>query len=156
MKIEELMEKQEPNGTYAAVTFNGKTIDNIEKFIKDNNIPNPIDSNELHCTLLYSRKHLPDYKAYGTLSENMVGKFKEFELWPSGSEGKKCLVATFTCKALSERHEELMKEHGATYDYDEYKPHTTLSYDVGDLDLEDVPKFEHDIVIVKEYSEDLD
>ena len=49
-----------------------------------------------------------------------------------------------------------MKEHGATYDYDEYKPHITLSYDVDDLDPDQLPSFDKDIIITEETGSDLD
>jgi 2'-5' RNA ligase len=52
-----------------------------------------------------------------------------------------------------------MKKHDATYDFPEYKPHITLSYDIGDLDeknLPDIGKYVDEIGIDEEYGEDLD
>ena len=59
---------------------------------------------------------------------------------------------------LRERHEFLMKEHKATYDFPEYIPHITLSYDIGDfdintLDIEDLDDI--DFQVIEEYKEDL-
>jgi len=43
-----------------------------------------------------------------------------------------------------------MKEHGGTYDFDEYKPHITFSYDVAGMQCKDLPKFDEDIEAVHE------
>jgi hypothetical protein len=50
-----------------------------------------------------------------------------------------------------------MKLHKAEYDFDEYKCHITLSYDIGDFDYKKLnPKdFVKSIEVVKEYQEDL-
>jgi len=159
MKVTDIIEKKETKGTYAGVKLSDKTNKAIGKFIEDNNIPNAIKPEKLHTTLLYSRKYLPDYKARGELEETMVGKPIGFEKWPSqpDDDGKvaMCLVLKYNCPDLVDRHKDLMKEHGATYDFDEYKPHVTFSYDVGSMQCKDLPKFEEDIVVVEEYVEDL-
>jgi len=159
MKVIDIIETKQNKGTYAGVKFSNKTNAAIEKFIKDNNIPNSIKPEKLHTTLLYSKKYLPDYKARGEFEESFIGKPTKFEKWPSqpDDDGKvaMCLVLRYDCPALIDRHKELMKEHGATYDFDEYKPHVTFSYDVGEMQCKDLPKFEEDIEVVKEYAEEL-
>lgn len=160
MKLTEITKtKKTPDGTYAGVKFNPKTIKAIEAFIKDNGIPNPIRTEKIHTTLLYSKKYLPDYEARGKLDDMMVGKPTRFEKWPSqpGDDGKVAmyLVLKYDCPDLIARHKDLMDEHDAKYDFNEYKPHITFSYDVAGLQCKDLPKFEEDIEIVEEYSEDL-
>jgi len=159
MKLTEIIEEKIQKGTYAGVRLSNKTINAIKKFIKDNDIPNPIEPEKMHTTLLYSRKYLPDYKAKGKYDDILEGTPSGFEKWPSqpDDDGKvaMCLVLKYTCTALSKRHKELMKEHEATYDFPDYKPHVTLSYDVGSLQCKDLPKFEEPIEIVEEYAEDL-
>lgn len=159
MKVTEIIEKKQEKGTYAAVKLSNKTNKAIVKYIKDNDIPNAIKPEKLHTTLLYSRKHLPDYEPAGEYEEAMHGKPIGFEKWPSqpDDDGKvaMCLVLKYTCPELVDRHKFLMKEHGATYDYDEYNPHVTFSYDVGGMQCKDLPKFEEDIEIIEEYAEEL-
>ena len=158
MKLEELKEEKQ-KGSYAGVKFSKKTNDDLVNYIKANKIIGGVPKNKLHCTLLYSRKFLPDYKAKGKLSPPMIGKPKGFHIWKTQS-GKHALVLTFSCPELVKRHKELMKDHDAQYDYDEYKTHVTLSYDVGEefkiKDLKDIEDFVENIEIVKEYQEDLD
>lgn len=164
MKLEELMEdrRKQERGTYAGVRFDTATVDAIEKYMKDNDIPKAVSGDKLHTTLLYSRKYLPDYKATGKLTPHLIGTPTEFVVWKtSGDDGKEpanCLVLMYSCPALVKRHKELMKEYDATYDFDEYKTHITLSYDIGDLDIKTLPEIKKtikSIVIVEEYQEDL-
>lgn len=159
MKIEELLEKKE-KGTYAGAHFSQQTMDDVEKYIKNNKIPNPIDAKKLHITILYSRKFLPDYKPAGEYEKPLGGKPVGFEVWKGtdkdGEKNANCLVQKFDCPELHKRHKELMDEHDATYDYDEYKTHFTLSYDIGDFDISDLPPYDGEIKIVDEYGEDLD
>lgn len=143
-------------GTYAGVKFSTQTEDEIESFMEANKIPNPTPRNELHTTLLYSRKHLPKYAAAGKYKPPMIGKPVKFDYWETRESKKMCLVVEYSCKMLYSRHQELMNLHKATYDFDEYIPHVTLSYDCGSFRLaEDVfgtfPRLE----IVREYSEQL-
>lgn len=163
MKLTDLLEdkkEKDPDGTYAGVELSKSTKDAIVKYCKDNKIPNCTEPSKLHTTVLYSRKYLPDYKPAGKYDEPMIGTPTEFDVWGSkptteNPNPKRCLVLQYKCKELSDRHEYLMDKHEATYDYDEYKPHVTFSYDIGDMVIDKLPKFKHDIEIVKEYSEDL-
>jgi len=157
MKLNEV--KKIPDGTFAGVKFDDKTTRAISAYIKANNIPEGLRASKMHATLLYSKKYLPDYEPAGKLENPLVGKFSGFEIFKSTSdegESTNCLVLRFTCKALSSRHVSLMKEHEATYDYDEYKPHVTLTYNAGELDPDTLPSFDMDLVIIEEYSQDLD
>jgi hypothetical protein len=165
MTLDELLqEKHTPSGTYAAVKFSQDTKDAIEKYIKDNDIPNGLAASKMHCTLLYSRKHCPDYEPLGKIDPPWIGKPTGLDVWESkgeqdGEEGTRCLVMEFKCDKLNERHEQLMDEHQATYDFPEYKTHVTLSYDIGDLDeaeLPDIKSVVKKLEIVEEYGEDLD
>jgi len=160
MKIKELLEEKSKKGTYSGARFSKKTVDALVAFCKEHKIPKAIDGDHLHTTILFSRKFLPDYKAAGKYDEMIVAKPKQWNVWktsPSDPNAEKtnCLVLETNCPALVERHKELMDEHGGTYDYDEYKTHLTLSYDIGDFDVKDLPLFDQDIEIEEEYQEDL-
>ena len=159
MKLETLSEglKESKTGTYVAVTFSKDTVKRIKAFMKDNDVPNPLASDKLHTTLIYSKKHLPDFKAQGKLDEPWIGKVTGLDIFKS-QQGNNCLVARFDCKEAVARHKEIMKEHEATYDYPEFKLHFTLSYDCGDFDeksIKDPAKSIGNIEIVEEYTEDL-
>jgi hypothetical protein len=166
MKLFELLEKEdspEP-GTYAAVKFDESTVNNIRKYIENNEIPNGVPAEKLHCTVLYSRKHCPDYEPQGDIDPAWIGTPVGLEVWESkgklrDEEPKRCLVMKFKCEELNDRHKELMDEHDATYVFPEYKTHVTLSYDIGDLDEKTLPDIADAISKLKinhEYGEDLD
>jgi hypothetical protein len=149
-----------PDGTYAGVKFSDDTVARIKTFIEENEIPQPVPDDKLHSTILYSRKYLPDFQAAGDLDEPYEGTPTEFDTWESqpDEDGIKsnCLVLQYDCDPLIERHNTLMNDYGATFDFDEYKPHVTLSYNVGDLDLSNLnPSDIGPINIINEYQEDL-
>ena len=139
------------SGTYAAVTPTEESHTHLRKFMEDNKIPNA--EKNLHATLLYSRKHLPNYKPDDSIEHH--ADTHKLEIWPTKS-GKNCLVMKLNSDSLKTRHKKLMDEHKATYDYPEFNPHISLSYDVGDFDhtkLKNIPK---KLKLSNEYSEDLD
>ncbi len=160
MKLDEIGINEDSKGTYAGVRFSEDTVSRIKSFIGDNEIPQPVPDDKLHSTLLYSRKHCPNYEACGDYKFSLKGTPTEFDLWESqpDEEGNKsnCLVLQYDCDPLVERHKSLMNEHGAVFDFEEYKPHVTLSYNVGDLDLSNLnPSDIGPINVVSEYHEDL-
>ena len=160
MRLSQLIEatkaKPEPDGTYIAVRLTKETKDKIKKFIKDNDIPNPLDTSDLHSTMIYSRKYLPDYECLGKLDKPWKGKAKKFEVFDT-EEGKKCLVVVYDCDKIEKRHKEIRKEHGATHDFPEYIPHVSLSYDIGKFDVDTLNIDDiGDIFIDEEFTEDLD
>jgi len=163
MKLIDIIEKekeQNPDGTFAALKFSAKTKKMIQEYIKENNIPNPIATDKIHSTLLYSRNYLPDYEPLGKFEKAWIGKPKHFSIFGLDPENSKnCLVLEYECAEQSKRFKYLMKVHDATYDFDEYKPHITISYDIGDLDSfehEKLPKIEEPLEIVEEFGEDLE
>jgi hypothetical protein len=134
----------------------------IQEYIKLSDIPNGVPADKLHSTILYSRKHLPDYVPAGKYEEPIVGNPLELDVWEThaNEEGDttNCLVLKYECASLCARHKALMDAHEATFDYDEYVPHITLSYDIGDMDkssLPDIKEYVKEIVIDEEYGEEL-
>ena len=160
MKSNEFIIEAKLKGTYAGVHFGDDTKDAVDLYIKENGIPNATPTDKLHCTLLYSRKHCPNYEPLGQLEPMLRGKPGAFQVWEGqpDDDGNKpnCLIMEFDCVKLSARHKELMDEHDATYDFDEYKTHITFSYDIGEMDIKDLPEFTGPINIVEEYGEELD
>ena len=151
-------EDQSSKGSYAGVKFDKQTTDKIAAFQKTHNINNPVPNDKLHTTLLYSRKFLPNYKANGPYAPPMAGTFKGFDIWESQADEdnhkNKCLVMEYSCPDLTARHNKLMGDHDASYDFDEYKPHITLSYDY-DGDVDKLPSFTDTITVNEEYGEDI-
>ena len=162
MLMKEILEEKRKTkrGTYSGVKPTQETIDQVGKYLKDNKVPTPVKPEKLHITILYSRKYLPNYKPAGKISTPYKCKATDFTVWKTSPEDPNepktnCLIVKLDCPELIKRHKDLMKEHGATFDYDKYEPHITLSYDIGDLDVSKLPKPNFDLEFDTEYKEDL-
>jgi len=160
MKSNEFIRKTHHKGTYAAGHFSNETKEAVQEYIKENSIPNPTPTDKLHATILYSRRNCPNYVAQGDIEPPYIGTPGEFQIWKGQPDDKghepNCLIMEFDCPELTARHEELMDEHNALYDFDEYKTHITFSYDVADMDINDLPDYTGPVEVVHEYGEVLD
>lgn len=140
-------------GTYAAYRFNEASKTLLLDLTTSLKLPNPIESKELHVTLLYSTKHLPDYKPRGPITEEVtLGEFRVFR----SDSGRNVLTVELLGSVVTNRHLHLMQKHQALYSYDRYIPHVTLSYDIGELVVPYNPKLGTVLTLSEEYSEDLD
>jgi hypothetical protein len=152
MRFKNFMSEGKEKGTYAGVRirYANQLQKEMQKTFPDIEIIKP---ELMHCTLLYSKKFLPNYKPDPTIEHE--AKIKGLEVWDTFDK-KRALVVTLDCPSLVQRHKDLMKDHEAIYDYPEYKPHFTLSYDIGDL-----PQPEMNVnrmlglVLTAEYDEEL-
>lgn len=122
--VKTVKSKKHPNGTYAEVLPDEETSKVLFDFIKQHNIPNSVK--DFHCTVVYSRKPAPSYEAYD-LKLPVVAKITELKLFDT-NEGEKALVACLDTPELNRAHYDSVEHHGATYDYQMYVPHITLSY----------------------------
>lgn len=161
MKLEELAQTEDVKGTYAALRLSDESKQMLQDWADEVKLPNATKPEKYHVTLLYSRKHLPNYVSAGDLDEPYVGKPKGFDVWNTTPEDpderpSRALVLEFDCPELVKRHEFLMDEHDATYDYPDYKTHITLSYDIGEMEPNDLPAITEPIYLNHEYREDLD
>lgn len=163
MKMQELFEaeKKDPDGSYVGVKFDDESLDLLCEFVKEQNIPGALNRPDFHSTVVYSRKYLPEYEAVGDIGKPWVATPKSFDIWESKPNAYKkehtfCLVMEIDCPNMVDRHNMAREDHGATYDYDEYKPHITLSYDVGEDFSKDGLKWEgKPLNVSNEYIEDL-
>lgn len=157
MTLDEVNPKK---GTYAAVRLSEASTDALQKWAKACNIPNILPAKKMHVTLLYSRRHCPNYVPAGKIDPPWIGKVKAKDVFMTrptdGSEPSRCLVLKLDCLELFNRHLTLMNEHNATYDFPLYMPHVSISYNMGDVDVLTLPKYDGPIEIVEEYGEDLD
>lgn len=140
-------------GLYVAVKYTERSTNEMLNSMSKFNIPNLLTADKIHTTIIYSKTYdnikTAEYKVMKPVA--VIGSM---EIWKTQG-GKSALVAKLDAPDLSIRHNWLMKNHNLTYDYDEYKPHITLSYDVPD-DF-DVPKTipEISLIVDHEYQEDL-
>jgi len=151
MRVKEINTK----GTYAGFRVAERSCADINEYINKNKIPQSRSDKEQrrHVTLLYSRKYLPEYEPAGPVRYEC--RPAGFEVFPT-QDGWRSLVLLIESEALEQRHKTLMKRHKATFDYDEFKPHVTFSYNIGDMPIGSLPPFVKTILLDEEYSEDLE
>lgn len=158
-ELDDMADQQSAPGKYIGVKFSPETVINLTEFCEENSIPNAINPEKFHSTVLYSRKPLPDLEARGEYETPMFGTLTGFDIWqstPDEGEPTNCLVLTYDCAALSEYHDHLSSTYDVPFDFEGgYKPHVTLSYNVGDLDISDLELPDWQIEIVYEYEEEL-
>jgi hypothetical protein len=132
MKITDyLFESAHPGGTYASILPSVETKEGIFRFCSDLNIPNLVDPDEYHCTLIYSKKSCPEI-ANEDFSLPCSAIMKGFKIL--GTD-KKVLVMELYCPQADRLHETFMNKHGATHDYPEYIPHITVAENYEDEDI---------------------
>ena len=121
MKQDDLKKDPEhKDGTIAIL----KLTDESAEYIKDWCDSHSIDCmpvEKLHCTILYSRKPVPDL----TVIDGIEVKFKaEILEWEKFGEA---LVLKLDSKKIDKLHEILMNQ-GGTHDFPEYIAHVSVSY----------------------------
>ena len=121
------------DGTYIAVHFSKDTQNKLSDLAEELGISreNRVERKKMHCTIVYSRKPFKDFTIHGKIDPPWIGTPTELEIFPTQT-GKRVLVLRFDCPEMKKRHEYFNEEYGAQYDYDEYKIHATLCYDVGE------------------------
>lgn len=140
-------------GLYVAAFFSEETNEKLGAWMRENNIQDPVAEASLHTTIVHSRVPVV-FEPNHTLDIKVDTRTAQLEIWdtPSG----RTLVLHYFSPYLHIRFFEAMAA-GATYDYDEYKPHVSLSYDVGpDFTIDMVSPIDFSLVIAGEYSEELD
>jgi 2'-5' RNA ligase len=129
---------------YVAVEPDEATKRLLTKIQNRYTVPHAYSPDKMHCTLIYSNKPcgLPQMNPK-TVYRAQFDKFDFFDQ----RNGKRCLVMKVKSPELLSRHNSLMKEMKASYDFPEYLPHITLSYDCEKFDASvmvwptDVPVF---------------
>lgn len=143
---------EELKGTYIGVRFSDESLKILKDLQKMYKIPDPTPVSDMHSTVIYSRVPV-DFPINNAVNEK-VSREVQFHVFNT-RDGKRALVLKIKSDYLTKRHE-LGTELGATYDFPDYIPHITLSYDVGDKNFSTKPfKLEKDLVISKEYYEEL-
>lgn len=139
---------EKTTGTYAAFRFDDNSNKKIIKLCEALNLKNPIKEDDIHCTVLYSRKFLPDLKV-GTYNDFDEQECPASKLHLFGNT----LVLLLDSDFCKEKHAQLMDKYKASYDYDEYIPHVSIGYEVDEIP--NIPFVKLQLTINELYVEDL-
>ena len=143
--------------SYIGINFHPDSLALLKLYIDKNSIPNAIPSDCIRATLLCSNPPLKNFET-GELELDYFGIPKKLYTTKT-SDGTTSLVLEFISVQLSERHAELLKKYKVEHTFGEYHPHVTLSYDVGDLEVEMLSDIKVDLPYIRmnrEYSDTLD
>lgn len=141
------------SGVYMCAKFDDASNEHISKLQQKLGVSNPVVPAKLHSTIVYSRKNVDVFPGQNL---NEYARLIGLEVWDT--KYGKTVVGKLESPYLVGRFNDIMSL-GATYDFDEYKPHVTLAYDAGDVTAEDLMSkadLPLDLRIVSEYSEALD
>jgi len=105
-----------------------------------------------HLTLIYSKKPFDgEIKTEDYIASGIVKGYNVF-----GQTGERALVAEIGSEDIVERNRVLVEKYGFISDFDEFKPHITLAYDIPeDFDFSDLPEFPEPLYFGNETVEDL-
>lgn len=149
MKLIELLEAED-EGLFMAVHFTEETLDDLVALGETLGLENVTARNDFHTTIIFSKKYinLPPI----THDVKIDPATYSWELF--GHENN-VLVLKYESPELKERFDAAM-ELGATYDFDEYKPHVTFAFDVENIDLDDLDLPTFSLQLAEEYQTPLD
>lgn len=156
-----ISESVSPTGDYAALTLSKASAEAITAWASKHGIivESDYEDAQLHITTVYS-KTCVEYD-WSVLDSNIKGETATatgFDVFTTPNSGKSCLVLLVDCPYAVERFNEYMKA-GASFDYDAYTPHITLTTkwaEAADKSLPPLTDFPNPIVLASEYHDKLD
>ena len=130
MTLASLMEfAKHKDGTYVSMDLKEESKALVDHFVEMNlGLTERVDKSTYHITIIYSRAPVPSAEQYAGYGEDQPARVTGYEVFPTKNDGK-CLVMRIECPFAELLNKQLTAE-GATSDYDVYKPHMTIAYDI--------------------------
>lgn len=127
------------NGTYVSMDLIEHDKELLDHFVEMNlGLTERVDKSTYHITVIYSRAPVPSAEQYQGYGDNQPARVTGYEVFPTKNDGK-CLVLRLECPFAELLNKQLTAE-GATSDYDSYKPHMTIAYNIlQDVDPHTLP-----------------
>lgn len=130
-------ELKHSKGTYSSLNLSPSSSNNLFTWCQEHIKGDLTPKDQYHVTLVYSRKGIPEAKNE-TIDLPLTVKAVGWDIFPT-QDGDKCLVLRVESPELHKLHKLYREKYGATYDYDEYKPHVTVSYKFKGEEPREVP-----------------
>lgn len=156
MNLKYLVEQAlEPAGTYAAAVMSEETGLNIQDYAIKNKIPLFEGFDQLHCTIVYSKKWVGDViEVIGRYPTPIVVPPERCTIARLG-RGMEYLVIKMESPELTARFNHFRDTYGTTTDFPNYVPHVSLTANNSGVDLRRLPPIDFPIVLVGEYTQDI-
>jgi 2'-5' RNA ligase len=117
------------NGTYVSMDLSDSCKGLMDHFVEMNlGLSQRVDKSTYHITVIYSRSPVPSAENYAGSQANQEARVTGYEVFPTKNDGQ-CLVMRIDFPFAETLNRQLTAE-GATSDYDTYKPHMTIAYDI--------------------------
>lgn len=123
------MIERRKTGTYISCSYTRDSENLLEEWVRrqGQDIPKPLDKQNYHTTIMYSRKEL-NLVPYPSFANKYKVRTKGYRLFPSDKGAQfRSLALLLEAPELSNYHGALIKA-GGTHDFPDYTPHITLSY----------------------------
>jgi 2'-5' RNA ligase len=108
-------------GVYGSYKLTQDSANKLAEWMKENEVVEPVEIDNIHITTTYSKTD--PIQDIIPSQNTIILDHKEFSIATYG----RALVIEVESKELEDIHNTAIKA-GATYEYDEYKPHITISY----------------------------
>lgn len=127
------------DGTYVSMDLSQECRELLDNFVHVNlGLEERVDPSTYHITVIYSRSPVPSAEQYVGYGEEQPARVTGYEVFPTKNDGK-CLVMRLECPFAELLNKQLTAQ-GATSDYDTYKPHLTIAYNIQqEVDPETLP-----------------
>lgn len=117
------------DGTYVSLEMSKESRALLDNFVEMNlGLTERVDPKTYHITVIYSRTPVPAAEELTGALLPVEAQAMGYEVFPTKTDGK-CLVMRVVCPHATRLNAWLTKK-GATSDYDEYKAHITIAYDM--------------------------
>ena len=134
------------DGTYVSLEMSQDSRVMLDNYVEMTlGLKERVDPKTYHITVIYSRTPVPSAEQLLHMNTALPVEAQPvaYEVFPTKNDGQ-CLVLRLICPYATRINSQLTLQ-GATSDYDEYKPHVTIAYnlkeDVNPLELS-VPQFQ--------------
>lgn len=118
-----------------------RNLTNADAFIawaKAQGFAKTIPASELHVTVAFSKRKVDWTKIVPDAEPLVIKASKNRSVEPLGTEG--AVVMLFNSPELQARWKAI-RDAGASWDYPSYRPHISITYDGGDIDIDTVEPF---------------
>ena len=116
------------DGTYVAFQMSKNSRAMLDNFVAMNlGLEERVDPSSYHITIIYSRTPVPAAEQFEGMT-HATATATGYEIFPTKT-GSKCLVMRVSSADATDFNKRLT-DMGATSDYDQYKAHVTIAYNI--------------------------
>jgi len=155
LSFSEYINETKSSGTFIGVKLSPNSQELIMDLIRKLKVPSSIKKEDMHVTLIYSKKGFPN-KEWNKNDKLIINETATPIKLDWLGDDKNCLVLLLNSPYLIKRNKEITKKYGAISDYDKYHPHVTLAYNIKDYTIPDNIKLPKELSLISEYYTELE